>query len=312
MDICILGLPKSGKTSILKVIFERAGPQITMMLDPTTKVEKTTKNLSFFTINIYDFPGKYDFKDATPEDIQNIQKCGSVIYVLDVQDDNINEPIGYLIECMKHLNTINPQIVYNIFLHKTDVEAFAIEEKKSEFLQNVKSSVRQELEYASLPNIQLDYHLTTIYDHSLIDCFSKVLQKIIPHVSHIVTLLDSLMINCKMQKVFLFEMKSKAYLASDSAPVEPQNYAICADMIDVVIDISLIYGAQKNKDERSQSIIKLNDSTLLYYKEIERFLALICIIKEQDFDRPFLIDYNIEIFRKGLSEIFKATQSSTK
>jgi len=73
-----------------------------------------------------------------------------------------------------------------------------------------------------------------------------------------------------MQKVFLFEMKSKAYLASDSAPVEPQNYAICADMIDVVIDISLIYGAQKNKDERSQSIIKLNDSTLLYYKEIER------------------------------------------
>ena len=56
-----------------------------MMLDPTTKIEKTTKNLSFFTINIYDFPGKYDFKDATPEEIQSIQKCGSVIYVIDVQ-----------------------------------------------------------------------------------------------------------------------------------------------------------------------------------------------------------------------------------
>ena len=56
-----------------------------MMLDPTTKIEKTTKSLSFFTINIYDFPGKYDFKDATPEEIQSIQKCGSVIYVIDVQ-----------------------------------------------------------------------------------------------------------------------------------------------------------------------------------------------------------------------------------
>jgi len=308
MDICILGLPKSGKTSILKVIFERAGPQITMMLDPTTKIEKTTKNLSFFTINIYDFPGKYDFKDATPEEIQSIQKCGSVIYVIDVQDDNIHEPISYLIECMKFLNNINSQIVYNIFLHKTDVEAFAIEEKKSDFLQTVKSNIRQELDYAGLHGIQLDYYLTTIYDHSLIDCFSKVLQKIIPNVSHIVSLLDALMINCKMLKVFLFEMKSKAYLASDSAPVEPQNYAICADMIDVIIDVSLIYGAQKNKEERSQSIIKLNDSTLLYHKEIERFLAIICIIKEQDFDRPFLIDYNIEIFRKGLNEIFKATQ----
>jgi len=31
-----------------------------------------------------------------------------------------------------------------------------------------------------------------------------------------------------------------------------------------------LFRAQKNKDERSQSIIKLNDSTLLYYKEIER------------------------------------------
>jgi len=39
MDICVLGLPKSGKTSILKVIFQRVGPQYTMMLDSTTKIE---------------------------------------------------------------------------------------------------------------------------------------------------------------------------------------------------------------------------------------------------------------------------------
>jgi len=63
-----------------------------------------------------------------------------------------------------------------------------------------------------------------------------------------VTLLDSLISNCKMQKVFLFEMVSKSYLATDSAPVEPQNYAICSDMIDVVIDISYIYGVKNNKE----------------------------------------------------------------
>jgi len=38
---------------------------------------------------------------------------------------------------MKHLNSINPQIVYNIFLHKTDVEAFAIEEKKSGLVKEI-------------------------------------------------------------------------------------------------------------------------------------------------------------------------------
>lgn len=38
-----------------------------------------------------------------------------------------------------------------------------------------------------------------------------------------------------------------------------------------------LFRAQKNKDERSQSIIKLNDSTLLYYKEIERWDILLKI-----------------------------------
>jgi len=52
----------------------------------------------------------------------------------------------------------------------------------------------------------------------------------------------------------------------------------------------------------------LSDSTILYYKEIEKFLALICIIKESDFTRPFLIDYNIDIFKQGLTEIFKASK----
>ncbi len=45
-----------------------------------------------------------------------------------------------------------------------------------------------------------------------------------------------------MEKAFLFEMISKTYLASDSTPVEAQNYAICSDMIDVVIDVTYLYG----------------------------------------------------------------------
>jgi len=204
-------------------------------------------------------------------------------------------------------------MIYNIFLHKTDVEAFNIEEKRTDVVQGIKNNIKHELESTELKHVQLEYHLTTVYDHSLIDCFSKVVQKVLPNHSHIVTLLDALMTTCKMQKVFLFEMISKTYLATDSSPVEAQNYAICSDMIDVVIDISYIYGVKSNKetlgfDKQTQSIIKLSDSTLLYYKEIEKYLALICIIKEQEFDRPFLIDHNIDIFRQGLTEIFKASK----
>ena len=34
-----------------------------------------------------------------------------------------------------------------------------------------------------------------------------------------------------------------------------------------------------------------------------RFLALICIVKAENYDRPFLIDFNIEIFRNGLTKL---------
>jgi Ras-related GTP-binding protein C/D len=84
-------LIRSGKTSILKVIFQRMGPQYTMMLDPTLKIETIQKTFgSYFTINIYDFPGKYDFKDLSPTEIGQLSKCGAMIYVIDVQVNIFN------------------------------------------------------------------------------------------------------------------------------------------------------------------------------------------------------------------------------
>ncbi len=37
-------------------------------------------------------------------------------------------------------------------------------------------------------------------------------------------------------------MVSKIYVATDSNPVDMQTYELCSDMIDVVIDVSCIYG----------------------------------------------------------------------
>lgn len=55
----------------------------------------------------------------------------------------------------------------------------------------------------------------------------------------------------------------------------------------------------KDYDSKSQAIIKLNDKTILYLKEVQKYIALICIIKENNYDRVFLIDYNIDVFKKG-------------
>jgi Ras-related GTP-binding protein C/D len=41
---------------------------------------------------------------------------------------------------------------------------------------------------------------------------------------------------------------SKIYIATDSNPVDMQSYELCSDMIDVVIDISCIYGLDHTTD----------------------------------------------------------------
>jgi len=45
-----------------------------------------------------------------------------------------------------------------------------------------------------------------------------------------------------MDKAFLIDVASKIYVATDSSPVDMQTLELCSDMIDVVIDISCIYG----------------------------------------------------------------------
>lgn len=89
-----------------------------------------------------------------------------------------------------------------------------------------------------------------------------------------------------------------------------QSYELCCDMIDVVIDISCIYGLRDEGDSsaydmESSSIIKLNNSTILYLREVNKFLALVCILRDVNFEKKGLIDYNFYCFRQAISEVFE-------
>ena len=46
-------------------------------------------------------------------------------------------------------------------------------------------------------------------------------------------------------------------------------------------------------------MIRLSDNTILLLKEVEKFLVLITLIKDENYDRPFLVNYNVDIFKNG-------------
>lgn len=114
------------------------------------------------------------------------------------------------------------------------------------------------------------FYLTSIYDHSIFEAFSKVVQKLIPQLPTLENLLNIFISVCfyfccfvwcfvlslidtppvlqhsGIEKAFLFDVVSKIYIATDSSPVDMQSYELCCDMIDVVIDVSCIYGWEES------------------------------------------------------------------
>ena len=69
-----------------------------------------------------------------------------------------------------------------------------------------------------------------------------------------------------------------------------KDYEICSELIDVLIDVTCIYGTDEKGenltfDEKSTACIKLHhppsdQNVMLYLKEVDKCLALVCLINE--------------------------------
>lgn len=62
-------------------------------------------------------------------------------------------------------------------------------------------------------------------------------------------------------------------------------------------------GSGSAYDKESMAIIKLNNTTVLYLKEVTKFLALVCILREESFERKGKVFF--KIFKKLYYSLFK-------
>ncbi|WAR16685.1 RRAGD-like protein [Mya arenaria] len=61
---------------------------------------------------------------------------------------------------------------------------------------------------------------------------------------------------------------------------------------------------EDNGSSQMSSVIKLNNGTVMYLREVTKFLALVCILREDSFDKRGLIDFNFWNFRQGIEDVF--------
>jgi len=332
-------------------------------------------------------------------DDQIFSKATALIFVLDAQDEPYDHVLQSFTDTVTRAVRANPTIAVEVFVHKVDGELFLSDEAKYDCRRDVMQQVADELADAGLSHdaIPISYHLTSIYDHSVFEAFSRVVQRLIPELPTLEHLLNVLVSTCSMEKAYLFDVASKLYISTDSSPVDMQSVELCSDMIDVVLDVSGIYGmggtgSNKKKDKQmdtqpsalgaslledgkedvlfdstnengafesglnesalldgsategagedellgkligqsppsaeedevndadtgsaydseSSSTIHLSNGMVLYLKEVDTMLALVCLTRAENFRKKSLINYNIGCLKKALQVLPQSTQS---
>jgi len=139
-------------------------------------------------LRVADFPNLWNFSDAVLDFDVLFKACAALVFVIDVQEDYL-EALHRLFLTVSHAYHINPKIHFEVFIHKVDglSDDFKIDTQR-DILQRLTDDFMD----AGLESVYLSFYLTSIYDHSIFEAFSKVTQKLIPQLPTLESLLNIL------------------------------------------------------------------------------------------------------------------------
>lgn len=191
---------------------------------------------------IWDLPGQIDYFDPDFNTESIFGGVGGMVWVLDAGDDFV-PTISRLTATILSLRDSFPDIKYSVFIHKTDVVP---EDVREDTVRDIEQRVTDDFYDAGIEGLDITYHSTSIYDCTIFEAFSKVMQKLLPQLPIFEALLDQIKSCCVFEKVYLFDVLTKIYVASDSSPRDDDAYNVCSDYINLIVDCSEIFGFKRN------------------------------------------------------------------
>uniref|UniRef100_A0A915MIH7 GTP-binding protein n=1 Tax=Meloidogyne javanica TaxID=6303 RepID=A0A915MIH7_MELJA len=224
---------------------------------------------SFINFETIEFPGQVDPFEASFDPNSIFSRCGALLFVIDAQAD-YDDALKKMVPAIIRSYSINKNIKFEVFVHKVDGLS---DETKMETHRKIFQTVQDDLADQGMDHIRINYHMTSVQ-----------------------------------------MLKNHFYLMLQA------TYELCCDMIDVTIDISSIYGHKvdqqnNNKqqiqhqnrpfDQDTSAMIMLRTRQVIFLRQINVYLALVAVIKEDNFEKQGLIDFNFNVFRQGVEEVFE-------
>jgi len=206
-------------------------------------------------------------------------------------------------------------ISMNIFIHKSDTLSA---DHTEAVYRNIQQTVLNELAGFGYDRPPVEFHLTNIYNNSIHLAVSRVVQKSIPNLPVLETILSTFCSNCGLKKVFLFDVTSRLFIATDSIPVTQAAYNLCTEYIDTIIECMRLYEEDEDDDDEDDAnwLLMESEGQYLYLVQISwwvpymlfyntqtdhvfRNLSLTCILGER---RPEEQRARINAYAKVLRE----------
>ena len=196
---------------------------------------------SYTDFQIWDLPGQINYLDPSYDTDSIFGGAGAMIWVLDAQDDYL-VPIGRLTQTILYLQQYHPEVKFAVFIHKTDSLA---DDFREDTVRDIIQRITDDLFDNGLENPPVSFYPTSIYNSSIYEAFSKVIHKLVTPLPTLEALLNTTAASCKFDKVYLFDVLSKIYIASDTSPNDMATYEICSDYMDLIADTTSLYLYQK-------------------------------------------------------------------
>lgn len=315
--LLLMGLRRCGKSSICKVVFHNMQPLDTLYLESTSNPSIESFS-TLIDLAVLELPGQLNYFEPSYDSERLFKSVGALIYVIDSQDEYINA-ITNLAMIIEYAHSVNTNINIEVLIHKVDGLS---EDFKVDAQRDIMQRTGEELLELGLDGVQVSFYLTSIFDHSIYEAFSRIVQKLIPELSYLENMLDNLIQHSKIEKAFLFDINSKIYVSTDSNPVDIQTYEICAEFVDVTIDLYNLYkgvrdtnGEKNGTQEELKNISQLSNGVIIYLRQMIRGLALVAIIRPDDTDVESCLtvtDYNVDIFKAGLEKVWVNARKDIK
>ncbi|KAF9532469.1 Gtr1/RagA G protein conserved region-domain-containing protein [Crepidotus variabilis] len=222
--ILLLGMRRAGKTSIQQVLFKNLPPKETFYLETTMRIVKHRID-TVIPLELWDCPANTTVASLGVP----LSQFAAIIFVIDIRD-LYNQPISKLVDFIQASYTENPEISIEVFVHKAEKLQ---EDDKIENFRQIHDRVNDRLSDLSpdYEQMHINFHLTSVYDHSLHEAFSKVLHRLIESLPYLEELLNVFCANSQSPKAFLFDIRSRLYIATDASPVDSATHNLCCDYL---------------------------------------------------------------------------------